>query len=165
MNAFKINKDRPEIIRELDYKINNKNCAECSNSECKEMRKQLEYYSNLLHETSFQETEELKVFSSPEKSSIFEYDDLSTKVPESNRSKINDFKFISNNSSFYNAESPTSSTINYQQQTLLRKQSNSSYRIGDLINRRNLENNLKSKQNDNYVNDFNKKRHELETTI
>ena len=162
------------LALEYDYKKNQQvdlqtNDCDCSNKKCQQMRQELLFYSKLLdNDTSFQPQQNLKVFNSPGKSSqLSNFDSKNVLLLGTNGNEMIDLNFISNGS-FQQLDN--SSLHNYKD--MLKKSSSipsidlkniSKYEIK--IHDLNIENKVNSNLEYNSINDFNRKRHELETSI
>ncbi len=133
------------------------------------MRQELLFYLNLLnHDTSLRPQQNLRVFNSPGKSSeLSNLDSKNGLILGTNGNEMVDLNFISN-CSFQQLENPSIHSYN----NMFKKSSSipsvdlrnvSKYET--TIHCLNNENRINSSLEYNSINDFNKKRHELETSI
>ena len=135
------------------------------------MREELAYFSNLLsHDSSFQTQQHLRVYNSPGKSS--ELSNLESKnglILGTNGNEMIDLNFIPNGS-FQQLDDPGlidifSSNFNNKNSSISSADLNtdSNNHVFNSENKDDLHPN--EKLNSDYIKNFNKKRHELETSI
>ena len=163
---------------ELGYKIRlpeidqtrNSDC-QCNNIKCQQMRQELIYFSNLFsHDSSSQTQQHLRVYNSPGKSS--EFSNLESKnglLLGTNGNEMIDLNFIPHGS-FQQLDDLGleifSSNLNYKNCSISSAElsNDNTNQVFNSENRDELYH-PNQKQNSDYIKNFNKKRHELETSI